>query len=77
MFTVQKKSCAKELLCSAKFEFFQRFGLTIRIILRQAEYVNTEICSFLRSLVSRGRVVCYRISDVLNDYELVAGYLVG
>ncbi len=68
LFSAQKIRCTKAVLCSANFYVLD----LLYIILRQAEYVNTEICNFLRSLVSRGYVVCYRISDVLNDYELLA-----
>jgi hypothetical protein len=59
------------VLCSAKL-IFLRFGLIVCIILRQAEYVNTEICYFLYCLVQQGLIVCCRICNVVNDYELLA-----
>jgi hypothetical protein len=38
--------------------FLNVFGFTLCIILRQAEYVNTEICNFLHCLVFGNSQFC-------------------
>jgi len=50
------------------WHFLNVFGLTPYIILRQAEYVNTEICNFLHLLLCEARSCAARAGSKIMSF---------